>query len=436
MTELMGTLALVGGKPVRTQPYPFHCTTGDEEKEAVLRVLDRGVLSAFEGTNNQNFLGGLEVRSLEEEWGRKFGVKHAVAVNSATSGLLAAVGAAGVGPGDEVIVTPVTMTGTIAAILGCNAVPVFADVEMDTFNLDPSAVERALSPRTKAILVVHLLGHPTDLNPILRMAKRRNILVIEDAAQSPGALYHGKLAGTLGELGVFSLNCNKHIQSGEGGIVVTNDDELAKRVRLIRNHAEAVIATGMRVDSLVNMLGFNLRMTELEAAVARCQLNKLDGLLAQRQELVAYLTRRLQGIPGLKLPTVKPGCTHVYYRYAMLLDRTVVSVSAVDVVRALNAEGLDFYTSFTKPLYLQPMFQQQITYGDRGCPTKCPWYEGRANYAKGICPHAERLADLMISTEIVRPPLTHADIDEIHDGIVKVLEHVDELESSVARQRQ
>lgn len=423
----MAKLALFNGPRIRSTPYPMHRTTGKEEKEAVLRVIERGVLSAFEGTNNEYFLGGPEIKALEQEWAYRFRVNYAVAVNSATSGLFAAVGASGVGPGDEVIVTPFTMSGTVAAILGCNAVPVFADVDPDTFNLDPEAVERSITPRTKAILVVHIFGHPAEMEPMLALARRHDLIVIEDAAQAPGALYHGEPAGTIGHMGVFSLNCNKHIQCGEGGIVVTNNEGLAQRLRLIRNHAEAVIASGMNVESLVNMLGFNLRMTELEAAVARCQLKKLQGLLSRRVELADYLTTQLQSIPGVRVPTVRPGCSHVYYRYAISLDPEVIPLSAADMVRALNAEGLDFYVSYVKPLYLQPIFQHEIVFGSRGCPIKCPWYEGKASYARGICPNAERLEEMLVTTEIVRPPQTFADMDQIQEAFLKLVDNIHEF---------
>lgn len=423
----MAKLALFGGAPVRSRPYPVHKTTGPEEQAAVLRVLDRGVLSAFEGTDNEFFLGGPEVRALEAEWAEKFRVKHAVAVNSATTGLMAAVGAAGVGPGDEVIVTPFTMSGTVAAILAYQAVPVFADVDLETFNLDPAGVEDKITPRTRAILAVDIFGHPADMDSIGAIAERHDLLVIEDAAQAPGAVYRGRFAGTLGDIGVFSLNCNKHIQCGEGGVIVTDDDRLAQRARLIRNHAEAVIASGMRVESLDNMVGFNFRMTELEAAVARCQLRKLDDLVAARLELVAYLSARIDGVPGVKHAIVKPDCSHVYYRYPVSLDRRIVAAEPAEIVRALNAEGLEFYVSYMKPLYLQPLFQQRIAYGSKGAPFAGPSYEGRASYAPGLCPNAETLEHVLISTEIVRPPQTRADMDEIAEGLAKVLEHAGEL---------
>jgi perosamine synthetase len=422
--------ALLGGVPVRREPYPLHRTTGIEESNAVARVMESGILSAFEGTNNEYFLGGQEVKSLERAWAARFKVKYAVAVNSATSGLLAAVAAVGAGPGDEVIVTPFTMSGTVSSILACNAVPVFVDVDPVTFNLDPSAVESKITKRTKAILVVHIFGQPADMDPLMTLAHRHGLAVIEDAAQAPGALYRGQAVGTIGDIGVFSLNCNKHIQCGEGGVAVTNDELLAKKLRLIRNHGEAVIASGMEVDSLSNMLGFNFRMTELEAAIAHCQLKKLDGFLAHRMELVADLTDRLQGLSGLILPPIREGCTHVYYRYPVVIDRRKIPLTARQMVRALNAEGMDFYVSYMKPLYLQPLFQKQVAHGEKGCPFKCPWYHGQANFSPGLCPTAESLEERLLSTEVVRPPQTSADMAQIEEAFKKVLSSVGTLKKN------
>lgn len=419
-------LAILGGKKTRTKPYPPHVTTDERDWRAAQRVLERGILSAFEGANTPAFLGGSEVNALEAEWAERFGVRHAVSVNSATSGLMAAVGAAGIGPGDEVILPPWTMTATAAAVLVYNAIPVFCDITEDTFTLDLEAFRRAVTPRTRAVIPVHLFGHPADMDPILEIARTHGLAVIEDAAQSPGAMDHGRLAGTMGDLGIFSLNCNKHIQCGEGGVVVTNDDELANRLRLIRNHAEAAVATGVPVKSLVNMLGWNYRMTELEAAIARVQLRKLDRLLDARLALVDYLTRRLSGFPGLTLPSVRPGCTHVYYRYVVTLDPLIIPASAEVIARVLNAEGLHFYPGF-QPLYLQPLYQQRIVYGDKGCPFTCGRSRDQVSYEPGICPIAERLQQEVISTEVVRPPLSRSDVDEIVEAFEKVFSRPQEL---------
>ncbi len=414
-------LALLGGKPIRTKAYPVHTTTGEEEKRAVLAVLERAILSEFEGTNNQYFLGGEQVKALEAEWAAKFGVRYAVSFNSATSALFAAVGACEVGPGDEVVITPFTMSATATAILAFNGIPVFSDVELDHYNLDPAVLEERITPRTRAIFVTHIFGHPAAMGPIMDLAEKYGLRVIEDAAQSPGALYRGKLSGTIGDIGVYSLNCNKVIQCGEGGIAVTDDDDLAQRLRLIRNHGEAVIAAGMPVRSLVNIIGGNYRMTEIEAAIAREQLRKLDDLTQKRLDLVSFLSGKLRGIPGLELPGVRDDSTHVYYRYALKIDREVIPIRAALLVKALNAEGLDFYVSYMKPLYLQPLYQRQIGYGDKGCPFSCPFYRGKVNYEHGICPRAEDLENMVISTEIVRPPQTFADMEEIARGLEKVL---------------
>jgi len=401
-------------------------TTDEADWHAAQHVLQRGVLSGFEGANTPDFWGGPEVKALEREWAERFGVRHAVAMNSATSCLMAAVGAVGVGPGDEVILTPWTMTATAAAVLVYHAIPVFCDIEEDTFTLDPAAVRRAITPRTRAIMPVHLFGHPAELDPILDLARAHGLAVIEDAAQSPGARYRGRLTGTLGQIGVFSLNSNKIIQCGEGGVAVTNDDELALRLRLIRNHAEAVIATGMPVKNLVNMVGGNYRMTELEAAIARVQLQKLDDLLMRRLELVEYLNHRLAELPGLIIPPVKSGCTHTYYRYPVTLAPGVVPVPSRTFVRVLNAEGMSFYSGY-EPLYLQPLYQMRIAFGKDGCPLACGHYQGHARYERGLCPVAERLQDEVLSTEVVRPPLTIQDMDEIVEAFSKVLSQPEEL---------
>lgn len=420
-------LALLGGKPIRTKSYPIHTTTGAEEIQAAIKVFERAVFSEFEGTNNQFFLGGEQVKSLEDEWAEKFGVRYAVSFNSATSALYAAIGACEIGPGDEVIVTPFTMSATATAILVYNAIPVFSDVELDHFNLDPSLLAAKITTRTKAIFVTHIFGHPADMASIQSVASKHGLQVIEDAAQSPGASYRGKLSGTIGDIGVYSLNCNKVIQCGEGGIAVTNNDDLAQRLRLIRNHAEAVISSGMKVKSLVNMIGWNYRMNEIEAAISKEQLKKLQSLTQRRIELVDYLNEGLKGIDGLHLPLAREDSTHVYYRYALKIDIDKLHLKAPIFVKALIAEGMDFYVSYMKPLYLQPLYQEQIGYGNKGCPFKCPLYTGTINYQRGICPNAEHLEDIVISTEIVRPPQTIADMDEIILAIEKVISGKEKL---------
>lgn len=419
-------LAILGGEPVRRKPYPAHVTTGKEEKKAVIRVMDSGILSDFEGSNNQWFLGGREVKAFEKEWAAYFGVKYAVSVNSATSGLMAAVGAAGIGPGDEVITTPWTMTATAAAILVYNAVPVFCDIEPGTLCISASSLRGKITPRTKAVIPVHIYGHPAGMDEIMSVARENSLVVIEDAAQSPAMKYKGRFTGTIGNMGVFSLNCHKIIQTGEGGVVVTDDQELAGRLRLIRNHAEAAIAAGMKVKSLVNMIGWNYRMNEIEAAIARVQLRKLKRLIKQRRELVDYLTRKLRRFDGLITPVIRPGCEHSFYRYLLRLDKDKVGVRAVRIVEALNAEGMDFYAGYI-PINTYPLYQRKTGFGDKGCPFKCPLYNGAPDYSLNDLPNVREALDWTFSTEVVRPPLTHKNMDEIVRAFSKVWDNLDKL---------
>lgn len=429
----MTKLAVHGGAAVRTQPFPAHVTIGEEEKQSVSRVLDTGVLSRFLGTWHPNFYGGTQVCALEEEWAAYFGVKHAIAVNSCTSGLYCAVGAIGIEPGDEVIVSPYTMSASATAALVYGGIPVFADIEEDYFCLDVSSIEERITPRTRAIIVVDLFGLPYDADAINSLAKRHGLRVIEDAAQAPGAMYGAQRAGTLGDIGVFSLNYHKHIHCGEGGVVVTNDDEFAERVQLIRNHAEAVVR-GKGVSDLTNMVGFNYRMTEIEAAISRCQLNKLERLVRQRQDNVRYLEERLQSIEALVLAKVRANCTHVYYQYCYRFDSDVAGVSREAFAEAVKAElpvfeireteGVKLGTGYVRPLYLEPIFQERIAWGKQGWPFTAAQSPDSIDYAKGLCPVVERMHEReLLAHEFMVPSMTRHDLDDVAEAFLKVWEH-------------
>jgi perosamine synthetase len=229
----MAKLAINGGEPIRTKPFPIYHSIGESEKRAAMEVLDGKVLSAFLGTWSDNFYGGPRVREFEKYWADYFEVKHAVSVNSATSGLYSAVGAVGISPGDEVIVAPYTMIASATGALVYGGIPVFADIDPDIFCITPDSIRDRITPYTKAIIVVDLFGHPADMDEIMEIAEEHSLKVIEDAAQAPGASYKGRKAGTLAHVGVFSLNYHKTIHSGEGGVVVTDDDEIAERVRTL-----------------------------------------------------------------------------------------------------------------------------------------------------------------------------------------------------------
>lgn len=423
----MAKLAINGGSPVRSTPFPLYVTIGEEEKRAVMEVLDSTVLSKFLGTWSPDFFGGPRVQKLEREWAEYFGIRHAVSVNSATSGLYAAVGAAGVGPGDEVIVSPYTMTASATAALVYGGIPVFADIDPDTFCLSPASIRERITPRTRAIIVVDIFGHPAEMDEIMQIAREHCLVVIEDAAQAPGAHYHGRNAGSLADMGVFSLNYHKTIQCGEGGVVVTNSDEYAERLQLIRNHGE-VVAQKKGVTNLVNMVGFNYRMTEIEAAIASEQLKKLETLVAPRIAAAEFLTRELAGLPGLTPPVVRPNVRHGYYIYVMKYDAAVTGVPREVFARALRAEGISLGEGYVEPIYLQPMYQQRIAFGKDGFPFTYPGYQGVLNYERGVCPVTEHMHfEALLYGDFCHAAMTRQDLTDIVSAFRKVAENLSEL---------
>ncbi len=428
----MAKLAINGGEKVRSRLFPAYRVIGEEEKNAVERVLDSGILSKYLGCWSDDFYGGPQVRALEEEWADYFGVKHAITVNSATSGIYCAVGAAGISNGDEVVVSPYTMCASATAPIIYNATPVFADIEYDYYCIDPDDFERKINQNTKAIIVVDILGQPYDMKRINEIAKKHNLLVIEDNAQGPYAKYGGRFAGSLGDIGIFSLNYHKHIHCGEGGVVVTDNDELAERVRLIRNHAEAVVENH-KVTNLNNMFGFNLRMTEVEAAIAREQLKKLKWLVEERRRNVDYIEKGLSTIPFLIMPKVRENCTHSYYIHAIKYDATATGVSRERFIEAIQAElmpielreaeGVKISRGYSAPLYKQPIFRKKRAYGNSSFP-----FNDEISYEDGICPVCEKVCkEETVFHELMRPYMSKDDLDDVLRAFHKVADNIDEL---------
>lgn len=430
----MSKLAINGGDKIRTTLFPSYDVIGKEEETAAVEVIRSGILSKFLGCWEDDFYGGPQVRALEEEWAEYFKIKNAVSVNSATSALYCAVGALGIEPGDEVIVSPYTMCASATAPLIYGAIPVFADIEEKYYCLDPDSVEQRITPRTKAIIVVNIFGQPHDAKRIRDIAEKHGLKIIEDNAQAPGAMYDGKYAGTLGDIGVFSLNYHKHIHCGEGGIAVTNDDCLAERMRLIRNHAEAVVDDKGH-DDFVNMVGFNLRMTEIEAAISRQQLKKLKGLVEKRIENVNYLSKRLGEIPGITPASVRKNATHVYYMHPLTYDISPIGVSREKFVEAVKAElmptmrreseGVRVEAGYTRPLYLLSMYQKKTAFGGKGYPFNLI---PNISYEKGLCPVCEDIQDnKLILHDLMRPGMTKKDLEDVYDAFTKVYENREEL---------
>lgn len=382
----MSKLALLGGNPViegTLAPYP---SMGEAERRAVAAVVESGCLSGFYGSPGPEFLGGSRVIALEQAWAERFGCRHAISVNSATSGLFAAMGAIGIGPGDEVIVPPWTMSATAMAPLIYGGIPVFADIEDQTFCIDPARVRDAITPKTRAILAVNLFGHPARLHELRGIADEHGLSLVEDNAQAPLASEDDVPCGTIGHIGVFSLNTHKHIHSGEGGMCTTNDDRLAERLALIRNHGENLM-DGRSDDALVNMVGFNFRMTELIAAVALEQLKRIDVHVSARERLAQALSDGTRDLCGWRTPAVRGGCRHNHYCWVVRFDAAAVGVSRETFSRALTAEGFPHATGYVKPLYLLPLFQRRRAVGHLGFPFSLT----NATYPPGLCAVVERL---------------------------------------------
>ena len=385
-------LALYGGEKIISKPFKKYNSIGIEEKNAVIHTIESGNLSSFLGSWGEGFFGGTKVREFEDYCKQYFSVKFAISVNSWTSGLVAAVGALSIEPGDEIIVSPWTMCASATAILHWNAIPVFADIEKDTFCLDPVSVEKNITNRTKAIMSVDIAGQSANMKDLKKIADKYNLKIISDSAQAPGALYKEKFAGTLADVGGISLNYHKHIHTGEGGVLFTNDKLIAEKIYLIRNHGEAVVEKKGTQD-LTNIIGHNFRLGEIEASIGIEQLKKLKDIISRRQEIARIFDSRLKKLDGLEIPKVRENCSHVYYMYQMKVDEKVIGVSRKNLLKALEAEGLEGLSTSYANIHLLPIFQKKIAYGSKGFPWKSEFYDDSVSYKKGICPIAENIQD-------------------------------------------
>ncbi|MDG2147011.1 MAG: DegT/DnrJ/EryC1/StrS family aminotransferase [Flavobacteriaceae bacterium] len=420
-------LALFGGNKTINYKYNSYNPIGLEEVNAAKKVVESGVLSKFLGCWEPDFFGGPKVQEFERKCEEYFGVKHAVTVNSWTSGLIAAIGAIGIEPGDEIIVSPWTMCASATAILHWNAIPVFADIEEETFNLDPISVEKNISPQTKAILAIDIFGHPCDADALRKIAHKNDLKLITDTAQAPGSFYKGKLTGTFSDVGGYSLNYHKHINTGEGGIIVTNDEKIFERLQLIRNHAEAVVE-GKGVNDITNMVGYNFRLGEIECSIGIEQLKKISKFVSKRQDIAEQLSAGLQNLRGLRTPVIKDNCTHSFYIYPLILDVQKVKVSREKIISALKAEGVEGLIGGYANIHLLPIFQKKIAYGSQGFPWNSEICKREVSYDKGICPIAENLHDnTFLGYEMCLHDLSNRDVKLIIEAFKKVWNNLDEL---------
>ncbi len=331
-------------------------TLGQEEIAALTCVIQSGHLWTNRGTAG---------KAMEETFAKMMGVAHAYAVTSGTAAVHAAIAAVDPEPGDEIVTTSITDMGALAPILYQGAIPVFADVDPHTYNVTAETIEKVLSPKTRAIIVTHLFGNPCDMGAILALANARGIPVIEDAAQSYYASVNGKLVGTLGAIGCFSLQQGKHITTGEGGIVVSNDEALARRLFLFINKAWGY--GDANPDHY--FLALNYRISEMQGAVANAQLPKLKGVVDARIRLADEMTRRLKGIEGIETPVVRPGTVHTYWKYCLRIDDRRIADGPVGLAKLLKEMGVASAPRYIqKPAFQCEVFQKQRTFGNSGWP--------------------------------------------------------------------
>ncbi len=349
---------------------------GEEEKRAVLEVLDSGMIAQ-----------GPRVAAFEEAFARMCGVKHAIATTSGTTALHVILLAHGIGPGDEVITSPFTFIASANSVLFTGARPVFVDIEPETFNIDPRQIEAAITPRTKAILPVHLFGLPADMGALMTIAARHGLAVIEDACQAHGASYGAQRVGSFGT-GTFSLYPTKNITSAEGGMITTDDEGIAERCRVLRQH-------GMRRRYYHDELGYNFRMTDVHAAIGLAQLGKLERFNTARRENAQYLSDHLQGV---STPSAPDGYHHVFHQYTI----RVTDGARDALVDHLHDREIGCGIYYPVPIHRQTYYREELGYD-------------------GTFPEAEQAADEALSLP-VHPALSPADLERI---VVAVNEFVE-----------
>ncbi|MBI4138628.1 DegT/DnrJ/EryC1/StrS family aminotransferase [Candidatus Uhrbacteria bacterium] len=325
---------------------------GKEETELVMDVMSRGEISGFSGSR---------IKEFETRFAEFCGTSHAVTVSSGTAALHLALATLRIGLGDEVLVSTFTNMATFFAVLYQGATPIPIDMEAHTLNMDPRLLEQKITPRTKAILPVHLFGHPVNMDPVLDVARRHNLFVIEDAAEAHGATYKGKRVGSLGDIGCFSFYANKIVTTGEGGMVTTNRPELAERARMLKS-----LAFGTENKFMHQDVGYNYRLTNLQAAVGVAQMGKIDDILRRKKEMAAYYLRELAGISAIQLPVEEPYASNVYWMFNIVL-RGPLSGKRTAFMAALKERGVETREDFV-PFNLQDIFIARGLTKPEDCP--------------------------------------------------------------------
>lgn len=411
-SEKMQKLAIEGGPAAVRTPIPARKRHGALDKKLLDEVIDSDTLFFYTGT---------KVREFERRFASLYGRKYCIACSSGTASVHLAVGCLQLKPGTEVITSPITDMGTLTGILYQGLVPVFADVAPETLNLGRAAVGAAITPRTGAIIAVHHAGLAADLNPILELGSRHGIPVIEDCAQAYGCEYDGELVGRRGRVSSFSLNHFKHISTGSGGMILTDDDQLRYVASLFLDKCY------QREEGIRDpfFLAPNYQMTELQGAVALAQLERLGEFTSRRAALGTRLSSRLAGVPGISLQRIPPGSRHSYFLFLFRIDPESLSCDAAEFAAALRAEGVNAKERLItggRPVYLYTLFQQRSAFPGSTYPFRSIDTGADQTYPPGLCPIAEDAFRRWITLEVLEN-YGEQNVDEIADAIEKVAFH-------------
>lgn len=408
-------LAVNGGTPVRDvkqRPFPRWPVFWDDEKQAVQEVLESGHVNYWTGERGREF---------QAAFAAYMGVGDAIAVNSGTSALHVALAAAGVGPGDEVIVPARSFIASASAVTNQFAVPVFADIDPKTQTISVDSVAERITPRTAAIIPVHLAGLPADMDPLLDLARKHGLAIVEDCAQAHGATYRGKKVGSLGSVNAWSFCQDKIFTTGgEGGMVGTDDAAAAEVARSFRDHGfheaerRSALARGALNQYTHYRVGYNYRMTEMQSAIGLKALARLDWHLQRRRENARYLSAGLKELEQVLSPAPEtPESEHAFYCYYVTLDLDRLTYTRDQFVSALQAEGVRAARGTSAELYLEPVYQQRVGYGDSHAPFDA------IDYAKVECPNAKDIGRRAFRLEVY-PTLHESDLDDVLEAIRKV----------------
>jgi len=405
----MEKLAIRGGTPVRSKPFPKRILYGNEEIRLVTKAIKSQDLFYWSGTF---------VKQFEEEFPKLYGLKYGVASTSGTAAIHVAVGAVNPNPGDEIITAPITDLGSVTPILQQNAIPVFAEVD-DSYNMDPADVERKITKRTKAIIAVHLFGNACNMTAMKLIAKKHNLILIEDCSQAHQVKYKGKFLGTIGDIGTFSLQGAKHMTTGDGGMTITRHKKFYERMKFFAD--KGYRRKGWGAARSYVFLAPCYRMNEQTAAIGLAQLKKVRKVIEKRIKLGTLLTKLLSKVEGIETAPVTPGSEHGYWLYPIRMTKWNVNKFA----KALTAEGVPSSAGYIgKPIYVcAASLNEKMTYGDSHFPFDSPYTTREIEYNEDLCPYTQKVLESMVVFPF-NECFTTSDIRDIAKAVKKVAENL------------